>query len=503
MAQVNVTVDIHGWDQSLVVKNLSLRQSYNQHHTFELLVNPSQDYILSTDKVKAILGEAAIIKLQLKEKGKEHIQCHFRGFVDAIDTTWASQGRVMQIKGYSPSIFMDCAPRFRTFYEQPLSTIIRKITSSYNSTHLPPLNQQGTGNKLHYSVQAQETDYSYLCRLAAQTGKVFFYDGEKYYFAELADTKQRTIVLEIEKDIQQANISLNLSPLSFRLGAYELEKSEMLSCSSHNQCNTTHPLANAVANKSSCYPNAEMHFNHLVKGLQELQKKGKHLLSGRAHELVQLRGVTNHPGLKIGSKIYVKGSKDMISSGEYLITQLQHSVGSDHAYRNSFTAVPAGFPFSTQMHRQQHTKTGPLMGIVKATNDPEKLGRVRVQFLGDEEKTLSPWLRVLVPYTKYGGMFFKPGIGDQVVVFCEDLAPENLPFVMGAFFHGKAKADHWHDPDNKLKGIATEKIQFLFNDRNGKLKISADEIEFIARQKITINGGHQLTQQASRIDLNP
>lgn len=503
MAQVHTTIRINGWDKTLKVNAVSLHQSYNQHHTFELLAMPPQNYELTAGWLKSILGEPAEIIIRLAEKGREHIECRFRGFVDLVSPAWTSQGRRLRVQGYSPTIFLDCTARFRTFYKQSLSNIISRVTGAYSSEHLPALTKKGVGTQVHFSVQTQETDYRYLCRLADQAGKLFFYNGEKLFFSELEDASEATLVLELEKDIKQAELSFNLAPLNFRLSGYQLEESRIEQYSCHNQCSSSHSLVKAAVEKSSCYPHSEIYLTHLVNGKEELRDTSLRLLSKQGHELVQLQGVSNHPGLKIGSRIFIKGSRDLVSSGEYLVTQLHHSVSSDSAYRNTFTAVPVGFPFSVRMQADSSVRSGPLMAIVKETNDPEKLGRVRVEFLGDEVKTISPWLRVLTPYTKYGGFFFKPEIGDQVVTFFEDFNAEKMPFIIGAFYHGKATARQWHDPDNKLKGIAMDKIRFLFNDRTGKLEISAEEIEFIARKEMTINAGNHLTQKARRIDLNP
>ena len=82
---------------------------------------------------------------------------------------------------------------------------------------------------------------------------------------------------------------------------------------------------------------------------------------------------------------------------------------------------------------------------------------------------------------------------------------------MGSFFHGEATSEKWKHAESKKKGLQTEKISILLNDEDGTLKIEADEIELIARNKVMVeggnemklNGGRQLTQKASRIDLNP
>ena len=216
-----------------------------------------------------------------------------------------------------------------------------------------------------------------------------------------------------------------------------------------------------------------------------------------------LRGGSNNSALKIGSRISIESSDEIMSTGSYIITEVNHHVDQSSVYNNTFTAVPVGYPFPIRMQQSRSPICGPLIATIKENNDPKNLGRVKVEFMGDEERALSPWLRVLAPCTKNGGFFFLPEVGEQVVVFHEDFNAEKSPFVIGAFYHSKATAKKWKDANNKKKGIALDKINFLFDDQSGKLTIEAEEIEIKAKKKINLDGGQHLSQSATRIDLNP
>lgn len=513
-----------GWDKNWIFHGLTLHQSYKDHHVFEISVmvphpgrkkDGSEWPALTRQGLTRILGKE--ITLSLKAEGKNGAHCAFKGFVDQATPHWTSRACILRITGYSPTMLMDCGPRFRTFYEKSLSEIARKTFSDYSSK-IPSAIYNGTGVKTDFCVQTQETDYRFLCRLADNYGKVFFYDGRQFHFGDLEDKGKITATeLVFGEDLKQAGLSLNTAPLNFHLGAYELEKSQVLQYRCVNECSGSGQLVEDVIQKSAVYPSSNIHLFNVAKNRDELEERARRILAKQAYELVRLTGVSNVPSLGIGSRISIKNTDELVSEGEYIIIEINHTVNNDHSYSNTFTAIPAGYPFAMRMQNARNPQCGPLMAVVKDHNDPDKLGRVKVEFIGDEEKTLSPWLRVLTSYTGFGGMYYLPEPGDKVIVFSEDFNIEKAPFVCGSFFHGKANAEQWHDPKNKKKGFTTDKVSFKIDDRTGKLFIEADDIELVARKHlktqadtadhqadrhIKINGGNHLEMNANRIDLN-
>ena len=63
MAQATVNIEIKDWDDKLEVRNLSLHQPFNSHHTFELVAPVPADFNLTSETVKKIMGEDAKIEI--------------------------------------------------------------------------------------------------------------------------------------------------------------------------------------------------------------------------------------------------------------------------------------------------------------------------------------------------------------------------------------------------------------------------------------------------------
>ena len=76
---------------------------------------------------------------------------------------------------------------------------------------------------------------------------------------------------------------------------------------------------------------------------------------------------------------------------------------------------------------------GIVIGLVTDLADPENLGRVRARYpyLGDE---ISDWARLVTPMAgKDRGVFFRPEVGDEVLVAFE-LGDVRRPYVLGSLW---------------------------------------------------------------------
>jgi uncharacterized protein involved in type VI secretion and phage assembly len=110
---------------------------------------------------------------------------------------------------------------------------------------------------------------------------------------------------------------------------------------------------------------------------------------------------------------------------------------------------------------------------VTDTNDPEKLGRVKVRFHWNEDGDKTPWIRVASTSAGGGrGLYCIPEIGDEVLVAFRNNDPD-LPVVFGSLYTGKDKprAD-LHDENNNQKALLTKGGNtILLRDKEGEEEI--------------------------------
>ncbi len=103
--------------------------------------------------------------------------------------------------------------------------------------------------------------------------------------------------------------------------------------------------------------------------------------------------------------------------------------------------------------------------VVTSSEDPLKMGRVKVRFPWLDDSAESWWARVVQPYAgKERGMFFMPEVGDEVVV-CFELGDVHQPLVIGMTWNGADATPEPGDADgqNHFKIIETRsghKLQF-------------------------------------------
>jgi uncharacterized protein involved in type VI secretion and phage assembly len=154
---------------------------------------------------------------------------------------------------------------------------------------------------------------------------------------------------------------------------------------------------------------------------------------------------------------------------------------------------------------------GVVVGVVTDNKDPDKLGRVKVQFPWLADDAESTWARVAsLMAGKERGTFYLPEVGDEVLVAFEhgDLA---YPYVLGALWNGKdAPPETNADGDNNKRLIKSRSgLVILLDDTSGSEKIEiADKdgknkvVVEMSGKKITISSNGDIEINASQGAVN-
>ena len=143
-----------------------------------------------------------------------------------------------------------------------------------------------------------------------------------------------------------------------------------------------------------------------------------------------------HPSIRPGRGVTLKGMGKY--SGKYYITETHHTF-SERVYKTAFSVrgLRGGDLLSllsppTQLHPGQTL----LIGKVTNIEDPDGLGRVRVQFPTLTEDHESQWARVVaIGAGKGRGFDCLPEIDDEVLVGFEH-GDIHRPFIIGGLWNG-------------------------------------------------------------------
>ncbi len=126
--------------------------------------------------------------------------------------------------------------------------------------------------------------------------------------------------------------------------------------------------------------------------------------------------------------------------------------------------------------------------IVRENADPEKLGRIQVEypwFQGDSSERPSEWVEVCLPYaSQNAGFWFLPEKGDEVLVYLENGSLDH-PIILGALYSKKhptpktgKSGDGNANDKNDLKAIVTRSGHTLcFDDSSGDRGIVVQDKE--------------------------
>lgn len=173
------------------------------------------------------------------------------------------------------------------------------------------------------------------------------------------------------------------------------------------------------------------------------------------------------PRVFAGSRVKIKPSEEA-AEVTWLVTAARHEAfdetqlagGGTAGYSCAVTLMDPATPWRNPSPRPRPRMPGLQSAIVTGPKGEEiyvdKQGRIKVQFLWDregknDEKT-SCWIRVMQPFAgAWGGTWFLPRIGDEVIVGYLDDDPDK-PIVVGSAYHGAVVPPFGNLPSNMNKG---------------------------------------------------
>ena len=175
---------------------------------------------------------------------------------------------------------------------------------------------------------------------------------------------------------------------------------------------------------------ALQHAHSRVHHMQEMEMYVKKKQEAEAAESHYVVGTSGEAELTVGSVVRITspfgermGSLAKASLGEYLIVDIEHSVGEGNYYANRFRAVSSGVR-SLPLPDVDLAVAETQMARVTSNADPEGKGRVQVRMNWQTGNMHTDWIRVMTPdgggcrdgVETNRGFVFIPEVGDHVLV---------------------------------------------------------------------------------------
>ena len=426
----------------------------------------------------------------LNEDNTESIQ--FKGIIFNVNIyrrsdTFSEQ--LIDVQAFSPDFLLMDHPHCFSYENDNLKKI---ITATLDPHNIPNEINPRTTDSIPYTVQYNETNYQFLTRLAQRYGEWMYHDGVKWYFGEIK--KKDRVELDARNDVINYHFQTELMHHTLKHVHHNYLKYENPAICDTDFSDLTqsgyHPLTDEAKDKSNKWFTKET-FQHLQcsnpedNDIDELEISAKAQLFGEKTRQVICTGASIRADLTIGSVIAIGDhfydddkTHDFIFHDDMMITGIVHSTEVSGNYSNHFTAVPAKCEYPPYYQSDIYPVSAAQRAVVIDNNDPEKLGRIRVQFLWQEEQDtnlITPWIRIAQPYGgENKGFYFIPEIEEEVMVNFENGNAEK-PYVVGSIYHGEQRPDgRWCTDTNDMKVIRTRNghtIEIRDDGDDGFIKI--------------------------------
>ena len=506
--QSNTSIFIAG-KEITAFKRIMLQQQIDAHHILEIVCRMDVLEDLTQElgeSSKNFLGELVTIEITSHNNVESYMPLNFKGIVTQVKTIKgheASEGDSVVIKAQSPTFIADDGAHYASFSDVSISEILDNTFRDYDTSKLELLIQPANDVTLHYSVQHNESAYNFASRLAAQYGEWFYYNGSQLVFGT-PDTEE--LILTYGFDLKEYDLSLVPHSHNYKyysndylLDEVHEKDSKDVTSGANGYSGFVSEKANAIFSKETNVwhngyndPNNKQRLDTSI----ELQKKAIEI------QQVKLSGVSDNPGVKIGSIVSIEGET-------YRVTKVTHANQENGEYHNRFVAVTAAFDAYPNTNIQAFPRSESQTAVVVENADPDGLGRIRVQFswqkpLGD----MTPWIRIITPHAGGDkGFHFIPEIGEEVLAGFEGGNAEQ-PYVMGSLYNGNGKAGEFQSDANDVKTIRTRSGHTIeLNDKDGEEKINIYDnegsiITFDTQAKsLTINATETLNLEAKNINI--
>ncbi|MBZ4043819.1 type VI secretion system Vgr family protein [Flavobacterium hibisci] len=499
-----VHISIGSFAQNVVYHNLELSQKMADHHHFSFVWQYTGKAIINpADQAKALrtyLGDEVIFTF----KSLTGIRLMSKGIItelSSVDLHGSPEG--LHVKGISHTIVLDEMKKSRTYQQRGMNDIVLDILAegpgefyerdAIKSTYL---------QEFKYLAQYNETNFDFLKRLASRYGQWFYFDGMRMQFGQ---TKTSKIKLINGSSLHGFKIQTNMASHKISLGGYDYNgAANIRNSSARTSSGSKDSFSSVVGHNQGTVAQSDLNngaYTTNAQSSEEIQEMVRLQTAGSDANSVYYSGISYFP-LGLGQVFSII---NQTVEHELIVTEVTHLSQVHGNYSCNFKAIPADVaaPHFTDVHVFAKAETQPAK--VKDNNDPEGLGRVKVQFNWAGGNNSSEWLRMIQPHSGSGkGFYFIPEIDEEVLVGFEGSNAQN-PYVLGTQYNGSATSGY-ADGQNNVKAIHTRSgIKFILNDGEGSILIedpSGNTWKMDGQGNIAVNAPKTFSVNASDINLS-
>ena len=500
-------------------KSLRLHQPINDHHRFELAL----DFEVAA---KALEDGTEWLGKRIQIKRREAKSFLFVGVVTKVNACRENlDGGEVRVSGYSTTYLLENGESCHSWLGRTLGEIVRELCAKAGvQAQVEPEHDKSVG----YVCQYRESDFTFIRRLAKKYQEWLYYDGAKLVFG--MPRKPKAVKLEFDTTLTSFETGVQTLARPARVFSYLSKHDHSMAENTPNKpSGLDRPGSKAFQASMEMFKEPALQYAHSrVHYMQEMEMYVRKKQEAEAAESHYVVGTSGEAELTVGSVVRITspfgermGSLAKASLGEYLIVDIEHSVGEGNYYANRFRAVSSGVR-SLPLPDVDLAVAETQMARVISNADPEGKGRVQVRMNWQTGNMHTDWIRVMTPdgggcrdgVETNRGFVFIPEVGDNVLVGFRHGDP-NRPYVMGSLFNGRTGKGGF--AENHLKSIRTrsghaielddapESLGITIKDNKGNsvhIDSAEDSIVVNAERDITFNAAETFTVNAKNLNLN-
>ncbi len=378
-------------------------------------------------------------------------------------------GLSFEVTAYSPDYLLYDSPHCYSYENQSLKAIISETAAPYLGSDMRMKINPRMDKDIPYTVQYNENSYEFISRLASRFGEWFYYNGRELVFGKLE--KKEPTQMNLYYDIMDYQYMLNMEHPDFIHAHHDYISNANIQ-EDTRYAGKMHILTNVAYNGSKSryrkktFRDMNSSFTEYNPQYDEAELSSTVEGLGRKARMMICRGGSIRADLQIGSVIRIheqykttNGSSVSTTHDDLQVIKVVHFLSTHGIYGNEFTAIPASCEYPPYYGDNIFPKTGTQRAVVTDNQDPDQLGRVRVQFLWQQEQgnhLMTPWIRIAQPHGGNDkGFYFIPEIDEEVMVGFENGNAEK-PYVIGTLYHGQQRpGSNWYSDSNDIKAIRT------------------------------------------------
>ncbi len=428
---------------------------------------PDSFVIVVTDPKHAVLGDAGLeigakVKISTTEPGADSSEALVWGEITSIEAEYDLLGVRAVVRGYDLLHRLSAGRKTKTFENVTYADVAKDIAKAAGLDS----DVDDSGGTLDHVIQGNVSDLDFLYQLARRVGFDLAVEDETLLFKKPTESSDAPGAGDEEsRKATQLVWSHNLLEFRARMSAvaqvsevkvrgWDVTAKEAVigqadaETSSAAISMSPKELADAVGGETLVVVDRPVGDQGAA---DDLAKAIAQQVASAAYEATAV--AIGSPLLKAGKAVSIS-EVDPALAGDWVITTARHEFGAG-PYRTHLE-------FSGRQDRSLHglmaggltvpvgrtSIPGVVIGVVTDNDDPDKLGRVKVQYpwLGDEAE--SYWARLAATGAgKDHGLVWIPEVKDEVVVSFEqgDLA---YPVVVGSLWNGQDTP-----PSNVMDGL--------------------------------------------------